>query len=423
MTALTPPDREAHRFTYTSTGLPETYAPPSIGTTPTQTRLTYHLLRQVTSLTQPDNSVQTFGYDQLGRTTTITQADGVLRYGYDPATGDLETMTAADGGTITYGYNEQRQPTSMEWQGTIDGLINQIYNSYGQVTEQQVAQQPSIPFVYDPDGTLRQAGALVLHYTPNTGFLHGSTMDLVTDTWTYNGFDEFSGYQAAVDGSPLLDVTYERDALGRITLRRETSGAITTDYRYTYDDVGALTQVEQDGTVIASYAYDANGHRLSVTDSTATISATVDAQDRLLTHGATTYTYTPNGARQSATTAGQQTTYAYDPFNQLRAVTLPDGTTISYVLDAQQRRVGKAVNGELVQAFLYADQLRPIAELDGSGAVVSQFVYGSRLTVPDYLLKDGRRYRIIADHVGSPRLVVDTVTGAVVQRLDLMPGV
>ena len=149
----------------------------------------------------------------------------------------------------------------------------------------------------------------------------------------------------------------------------------------------------------------------------------MDAQDRLLTHGATTYTYTPNGARQSATTAGQQTTYAYDPFNQLRAVTMLDSTTISYVLDAQQRRVGKAVNGQLVQAFLYADQLRPIAELDGSGAVVSQFVYGSRLTVPDYLLKDGRRYRIIADHVGSPRLVVDTVTGAVVQRLDLMPGV
>ena len=41
--------------------------------------------------------------------------------------------------------------------------------------------------------------------------------------------------------------------------------------------------------------------------------------------------------------------------------------TITYVVDAYDRRVGKNVNGTLVKAFLYANQLLPVAELDGAG--------------------------------------------------------
>lgn len=67
---------------------------------------------------------------------------------------------------------------------------------------------------------------------------------------------------------------------------------------------------------------------------------------------------------------------------------------------------------------MYQDGLRPIAELDGSGTVVSRFVYGSKFNVPDYLIKGGTTYRIIADHLGSPRLIVNAATGAIVQRMD-----
>jgi len=35
---------------------------------------------------------------------------------------------------------------------------------------------------------------------------------------------------------------------------------------------------------------------------------------------------------------------------------------------------------------LYLDQLNPIAELDGNGAVASWFVYGTRPNVPDCFL-------------------------------------
>jgi RHS repeat-associated protein len=76
------------------------------------------------------------------------------------------------------------------------------------------------------------------------------------------------------------------------------------------------------------------------------------------------------------------------------------------------------VNGTLVQGFLYQNQLNPVAELDGTGAVVSRFVYGTKANVPDYLIKGGVTYRIVGDHLGSPRLVIDIATGAVAQRLD-----
>ncbi len=117
------------------------------------------------------------------------------------------------------------------------------------------------------------------------------------------------------------------------------------------------------------------------------------------------------------TRQGQTTTYHYDVFGNLRQVELP-GKTIEYVIDGRNRRVGKKVNGTLVQGFLYQGSLKPIAELDGEGNVVARFVYGSKGNVPDYLVKEGKTYRIISDHLGSPRLVVDLGSGDVAQKME-----
>ena len=59
-----------------------------------------------------------------------------------------------------------------------------------------------------------------------------------------------------------------------------------------------------------------------------------------------------------------------------------------------------------------------MAELDGVGNIVSRFVYASKGNVPDYMVKGGVMYRIISDHLGSPRLVVKTTDGTLVQRMD-----
>jgi len=138
----------------------------------------------------------------------------------------------------------------------------------------------------------------------------------------------------------------------------------------------------------------------------------------MLSYGGNTYQYTASGELKSKTNAEGTTVYDYDVLGNLRAVTLPDGTKIEYVIDGLNRRIGKKVNGVLVQGFLYQDQLNPVAELDGNNNVVARFVYGSRSNVPDYMIKNGATYRIISDHLGSPRVVVNVATGQVVRRMD-----
>lgn len=98
---------------------------------------------------------------------------------------------------------------------------------------------------------------------------------------------------------------------------------------------------------------------------------------------------------------------------------LEDGTQIEYVIDGANRRIGKKVNGTLTKGWLYQDQLNPVAELDQFGDVVWRFIYGTRSNVPDYMEDGatGERYRLITDHLGSVRRVVDEL-GTVVQRSD-----
>jgi len=70
-----------------------------------------------------------------------------------------------------------------------------------------------------------------------------------------------------------------------------------------------------------------------------------------------------------------------------------------------------------VKGFLYGDFLRPVAELDAAGNVVSRFVYAYGRS-PFYMVKGGVNYRIVTDHIGSVRLVIDATTGAIAQRID-----
>jgi len=84
---------------------------------------------------------------------------------------------------------------------------------------------------------------------------------------------------------------------------------------------------------------------------------------------------------------------------------------IGYIEDASNGRIGMRVNETLGKGWLYKDSLNPIVELDSSGNVVSRFVYASKVNVPDFMIKGGITYRIISDHLSSPRLVIDVITG------------
>lgn len=416
LTSLTPPGRDAHVFEYTAVDQEAAYTPPALGTGATVATRSYDLDGRLSRLTSPGPAIMDFAYDAAGRLDTIALPRGEIEFSYDAA--DRVSSIGAPGGlTLAYTYDGGLVTASVAG-GAVAGSVGRTYDASLRRSSVSLNGADSITLTYDADDLPTQVGSLALTRHPQHGLVTGTTLGAVTDASTYTGFAELASYTASASGVAQLSVLYARDALGRITTRTETLQGATDTYAYAYDAAGRVSSVRKNGALVEEYTYDASGNRLTATLATGTTTGAYDAQDRLTELGATTYTYTAAGALATAVTGGQATTYSYDQLGTLLGVTPPTGPAITYLVDGLHRRVGKRVGGALVQGFLYEDDLRPIAELDGAGAVVSRFVYATRLNVPDYLVRGGVTYRIVTDHLGSPRLVVNTANGAVVQRMD-----
>ena len=426
VTSITPPGRPAHAFTYTATNLEQSYLPPDPQPplADPQTLYAYNADRQLTNIIRPDGQHVQLHYDSAGRLQSQVFPDPqsatphTLTYAYD-SRGNLASVGTETSQNVSSTYDGSLL-TQSQWTGAISGSVTWTYDDNYRKTSQSVNGGDTVTFTYDADDLLAGAGAMTLTRDGANGFLTGTTLESVTDSMTYNGFGEVASYQASAGGTALLSEHYTRDSLGRISQKVETIDGVTTTYGYIYDTAGRLTQVTQNGSTTATYTYDANSNRLSKTSPTGTQTGTHDDQDRLLSYNGATYSYTANGELNSKTVGSQVTTYSYDALGNLRSVTLPNGDQLGYVIGGENRRIGKTVNGTLVQGFLYENQLEPVAELDGTGNLVSRFVYcgcGAG-NIPQYMVKNGVTYRIISDHLGSPRLIVDSTTGTIIQRMD-----
>ena len=405
VTSVTPPTRPAHLFAYTEVGRLATDTPPDLGPGSEATSYLYDFDGRLTSITRPDATV-TLAYDAVGRLGGVTFPGDSIAVTRNAA-GRLATLTTGTGVGLAYQYDGPLL-TESKWTGDVAGRTNRTYDDDLRVNSRTVNGGNAVSLTYDDDGALVQAGALTIQRDAANGLITGTTLGDVADSIGRNAHGEVVAYTASFAGGNGLELDYDRDAIGRVHALTETIGGTTRSFGYDYDTLGRLQTVTLGGATIATYTYDAVGNRLSGLGAGGPY--TYDDQDRLLTRGGTSYTYTSGGDLATKTTGGQTTTYVHDALGRLRSVTKPSGTTIAYVIDGRGRRIGKRIDGTLVQGFLYQDGRRPIAELDGSNGVVSTFVYGSRDSVPDYLVKGGTTYRILTDQLGSPRLVVGPAT-------------
>jgi RHS repeat-associated protein len=417
VTAVTPPGRPAHGFGYTPVDLTSGYTPPNVGLNTPATTYQYNGDQQLTRITRPDSVAIVFGYDPAGRPSTVTFDRGQLVYGYSATTGNLTSITAPGSNTLSYSY-DGALPKTVTWGGAVQGSLGVGYNTDFRVTSMDVNGANSLTFGYDRDGLLTTAGALGIKRYAQHGLPERDSVGTVKTAWSYTPRAALLGYQATSGGSTLFQTAYVRDSLDRITQLTETVQGTTGVLAFSYDSAGHLKEVQRDGAVTATYEYDVNGNRLHLTTPSGTVTGTYDAQDRLSTYGSTSFSYGSNGELKTRTDGSGTTSYTYDALGNLTAVTLPDATQITYLIDGQNRRVGTRINGTLTQGFLYQGQLSPVAELDGNQQVVSRFVYGTRANVPDYMIKGGVTYRLVSDHLGSVRLVVNTADGSVAQRID-----
>lgn len=421
VTAVMPAGRPAHSFEYDKINQVANYVPPDVGAGQNVTRYEYNADHQVTRTIRPDGQAIDLAYNpagcNCGKLGSLITPTGTNILSYHPTTGKLTGITSPGGITLAHNYDGLLL-TGETWSGPVAGSVARGYNRDFHVTAHTVNGGPATAYLYDSDGLLTQAGDLVLTRSALNSLISSSTLGGVAQNWTYNSFGEITNSLAAFNGVPLLGIEYTRDKLGRIITKLETIAGVTNNYGYGYDLAGRLVAVTNNGVTNSTYGYDANGNRLSVTTTNGTTTGTYDDQDRLMHYGDATYAFTANGELLTRAAPAGTTTYQYDALGNLLRVNLPGASQIEYLVDGRDRRIGKKVNGTLVQGFLYQDGLRIAAELDGSGNVVSRFVYGTRNNAPAYLIRGGATYRIVADHLGSPRLVVDVATGAVAQRLD-----
>ncbi|MEW6774692.1 MAG: putative Ig domain-containing protein [Bdellovibrionota bacterium] len=422
LTSVTPPGRPAHIFNYTPVNLMNQYSPPDLSNIPIEaTVYTYNRDRQLELITRPDGLEIDYSYNSRGQVASVLTPDGALGYVYDPVSGKLATLTAPGGVTLDYTYDGNLL-ASTTWSGSqVVGNVSRTYNNDLLVSFLSV-NADSIPLTYDDDSLLIGAGTLSIARDPVTGLITSTALGGVTDSRDYNSFGELQGYDASYNFSTLYSSNLTRDTLGRITQKVETILGATTTYDYFYDSIGHLEEVHTNGMTTAEYQYDDNGNRLVKTGPTESEVGGYDDQDRLLSYGETgseaTYVYADNGELLSKTDINGTTTYYYDGLGNLREVMLPNGDLIEYIVDGENRRIGKLRNGVFEKGLLYQDKVRPVAELDGNGVVMSMFVYGSERYSPDYIIKDGNEFRIVKDYLGSVRLVVEASTGIVVQRMD-----
>ncbi|MFP2907665.1 RHS repeat-associated core domain-containing protein [Pyxidicoccus sp. 3LFB2] len=422
LTSLTPPGQPAHVLGYTPNDLENLYTAPSVADGGTLSASTvYTLDEEPETMTLPDGTTLQARYTDGGQWSSVTTDRTTVTAAYDTV-GRLSSLTDPQGVSLQYTYDGPL-PTSETWDAGVAGVGGSVgygYDSNLRASSISVNGANPVVYTWDSDGLLSSAGGLTFARNPQNGLLTGTTLGNISTSLAFDVYGQVESLSASSGSTGLFGETFIRDSLGRITSKTETVLGETHTHGYLYDTAGRLEYVFLDGTLVSHYTYDGNGNRTSVTQGGVTVGATYDAQDRLQTYGGTAYAFGPNGDLRQKLTAGgaQPTQYFYDNLGALSAVVLPDGTRVDYVLDARGRRQGKKVNGALLQSFLYDGHSRIVAELDGTGSVAGRFVYGSRSNVPDYMMKGGVVYRLVPDQLGSVRLVVNTQTGVVAQRLD-----
>lgn len=418
LVSILPPGKAAHVFSWSPVGRLARYEPPPVGNGSVVTVNTYDADRRLTHVALPGSGSIDFSHDFGGRLRNATTVEGSRAFTYQPGT-RLPATLSGPGSTLLSQAYDGPLLRSATWSGEVTGSVAWSYDSDFRPIEERVNGSSTVTFEYDRDNLLTQAGDLLISLDPGTGFVAATSIGQVATTETRDSLGELRGIAASIGGIEIWHVQLTRDKLGRVIQEEETYDGETTDLtEFSYDLAGRLEQAKKNGVVVGDYDYDANGNRSSYEGIFGVFEGVYDAQDRLQSYGEASYTYTMNGDLLEKTYGGATVFYQYDPRGNLLAVTLDDEIKIEYVIDGLDRRIGKKINGVLVQGLLYQNNLKPVAELDGSGNVVARFVYGTRKSVPDYMIKGNVTYRIISDQLGNPRLVVDAATGAIAQQLD-----
>jgi RHS repeat-associated protein len=446
--AITPPGRPAHQFSLNPFELIESYLAPLIGDQgPTNTQYFYNKDKQLTEILDPSGDKLEFVYGSAdGRLDRISTPQGFYGFSYNQGSQIEQIVSPYDVTNRFSYYGPLPKSQSFSLPGSEENGLEFGYNKDLRVKSLKIqsgskggSDQTSseITYNYDDDGFLTQAGEATIGLDPATGSVVSSQLGKVKETYGYDQeYGELKMMALSFNEQDLYQENLTRDDLGRITNKKVIPvGKKPFEFAYSYNPAGQLSSVHKDNELVSKYEYDFNGNPILKIKGGKELTSSYDSQDRLISDSMREYSYNPRGQLRLVTDKSggsngpnaknapnvpysRQTQFNYDLVGNLVSVTLPDGKVIDYLTDGLNRRVAKKINGQFTEQYLYQSQLQIAALLDSEGRLVSRFVYGTKANVPDYLIKADRTYKIFSDHLGSPKLVIDTETGAVAQQIE-----
>jgi RHS repeat-associated protein len=394
----------------------------------------------LTSITYPDGSAETFGYDAVGNVVSVTNRRGdTITFTYN-ALGQATRKDYPDGRWATYTYDAVgRLTAATDLSGTTTleyddrGFLTRIeypsghwftfaYNDAGRRTQRVSDDGFALKYHYDAAGRLERLAdgdgtELVRYEYDGNGRLARECKG--NGTYTTHQYDAAGQVTNMVNYAPddavqsRFDYTY--DVNGNRTSMTTLEGTTT----YEYDAIGQLVGVTYPDGRQVSYEYDAVGNRISVTDDGSTTNYATNNMNQYDQVGDVTYTYDADGNMTSKTGAEGMTTYAYDIENRLVRVTTPTGDAWEYTYDALGNRVAVSQNGVATRYVHDPVGLVDVAaEYDGSGALVARYVHGFGLVARVDAVGDAAFYAF--DATGNARQLTDNA-GAVANTYDYTP--
>ena len=424
---------------------------------PTDTRMSYDNANAVTEVKDAEDKMTGFTYDDLGRRVEENSPDsGISAYAYDQV-GNLISKADATGMTVTYTYDVLNRLTAEQYPdasrnvtytydqgangiGRLTGMTDPAgntvyrYNGLGQLISQERTNSnmagANLVFAYDTvsgelAGMVYPSGLEVTYSRDASGRISGIAVDgqPLLQNIIYNSFGPIASYRIAnslltVDRTydllyrlertqvgSLYDLSFDSDAAGQVFAINDLLNP-PSGQSFAYDSLDRLTCADGIYGSIG-YSYDAAGNRQTRTSGTDTDSyAYVAGSNRLATitgSNPASYTYDAHGNM----IGNGVFTFAYDQANRLSEVWNEEALVAEYHYDGLNLRVKKDADG-LVTYYHYEPQGKLIAETDGSGAPLRDYIYLGDEPVAVKVHGEGAGiYYYINDHLGTPQQLID----------------
>jgi RHS repeat-associated protein len=446
--SLKPAGHGVHHFSYNIFNLIGNYLPPAIlglpvGSSPGEIQYQYNLDKKLQRMLKSDGSEIVFNYNSVtGLLDSFGTPEGDYLKNYNSNSELVSSIETPNHQKTSYSYVGKYIKSEIQT-GPVSTKLQYSFNpdaSIAQYTVQSNQDEQSFSINYDLDGLVTKVGELEFQLN-DYGAIIRAKIRTIIETIQYNNYGEYIKSQFQIMNKPY-SFSVVRDSLGRIIQTLESGIHGENQIDFTFDNAGRLIKAVLQGGEVHEYTYDENGNRIqkkiSTNSQSGAVVAQYDEQDRLIQYGDTKYFYNFNGelirkevdpenGRNTmvgwifnALQGNQRsvTTYAYNSFGALTSVRLPDNRLIYYVLDAQNRRLAKLINGQVVRQYIYISATQIGAELDQQGNIIASYVYGSKSNVPDYVKTKNHTYRLISNQVGTPLTLIDADNGKVIEDYD-----